>query len=109
MLYFVLIADAPKLTCNESQTVMENIPFTLSCIVEGFPIATLTFYKEGEEVKLQDKLRRKDGGFYTIKASNSQQTVTSQINITVICKSLLKKQNKFPLSQSHLDVCHLSV
>lgn len=86
MLYFALTADGPKLSCSDSQTVMENVPFTLSCTVQGYPKPSLTFYKEGEEVDLRDKLTRKDEGLYNISASNGQETAISQINITVICK-----------------------
>lgn len=67
---------------------MQNVPFNLSCIVEGFPEPTLTFYKDDEEVELKNKLTRKDAGLYKINASNSQQTVMSQIDIFVNCKSL---------------------
>lgn len=84
----VLIADGPELTCKDNQTVMQNVPFNLSCIVEGFPQPTLTFYKDHEEIELKNKLTRKDAGLYIVNASNSQQTVTSQIDIFVNCKSL---------------------
>lgn len=83
----VLIADGPELTCKDTQTVMQNVPFNLSCIVEGFPEPTLTFYKDDDEIKT-NKLTRKDAGLYIVNASNSQQTVTSQIDIFVNCKSL---------------------
>lgn len=90
---FALIADGPKITCRDNQSVMENVPFILSCNVTGFPRPDLTFYKDGEEVELRDKLTRRDGGFYNIFASNSLQRVKSQINITVVCESLF-----FPVS-----------
>lgn len=93
-----MIADGPKITCRDNQSVMENVPFILSCNVTGFPRPNLTFYKDGEEVELRDKLTRKDGGFYTVIASSRQQRVNSQIKITVICKSLYS--SKFLPNQS---------
>lgn len=102
--YFALIADGPKLTCNDSQTVRENDPFKLNCIVEGHPKPNLTLYKEDEEVQLPDKLTRKDGGFYKIHASINQQTVESHINISVICKSLFFFFKQIP-SQSISLLC----
>lgn len=84
----VLIADGPELTCEDNQTVMQNVPFNLSCIMEGFPEPTLTFYKDDDERELKNKLTTEDAGLYIVNASNSQQTVTSQIDIFVNCKSL---------------------
>lgn len=84
----VLIADGPELTCKDNQTVMQNVPFNLSCIVEGFPEPEMTFYKDEDEIELKNKLTKKDAGLYIINASYGQQTVTSQIYIFVHCKSL---------------------
>lgn len=85
----VLIADGPELTCEGNQTVIQNVPFNPNCTVEGYPKPELTFYKDDEEIQLPAKLTRKDEGLYIMNASNSHQTVTSQIDIFVICKSLL--------------------
>lgn len=87
--FTILVLYGPELTCKDNQTVMQNVPFDLSCIVEGFPQPTLTFYKDHEEIQLKNKLTRKDAGLYIVNASNSQQTVTSQIDIFV----------NYPLSQ----------
>lgn len=94
---------------------MENEPFHLSCLVEGYPKPNLTFFKDDEdEQQLLNELTRRGGGLYKIHASNGQQTVKSQINITVICKSLFKKQKHKQIpsllnSLLCLVVCHHSV
>lgn len=67
---------------------MENVDFKLNCNVTGYPVPNMTYYKDGEEVQLQNKLTRRDGGLYKIIANNTLQTANSQINIIVTCKSL---------------------
>lgn len=83
---FVLLSDGPELICESNQTAIEHVPFTLKCIVTGYPKPELTFWKDGMEVFLPEKLKRKHDGPYVIKASNGQQTVESRINISVFCK-----------------------
>lgn len=81
-----LLADKPELSCPSNYTVLEHMPHNLTCTVEGYPKPSIIWYKDGEEVVLQENLTRRDAGQYLIVAENMLATVNATVDITVFCE-----------------------
>lgn len=62
------------------------MPHNLTCTVEGYPKPNIIWYKDGDEVVLQENLTRRDAGQYLIVAESKLATVNATVDITVFCE-----------------------
>ena len=90
---------APVITIEDKEvTTSINQPTTIYIKVEGFPLPEVQWFKEDEPAQhpiLSDGslyilyTTLTDGGCYTVKASNSVNSVTKQITVNVLDPVLL--------------------
>lgn len=75
-----------------SNTVMEGLPYNLSCEVSGDPLPSVSWIKVSNDELHIGKLlnftsiRRNDAGNYTCEASNRCGNDSETISINVFCK-----------------------
>lgn len=62
------------------------MPHNLTCTVEGYPKPNIIWYKDGDEVVLQENLTRRDAGQYLIVAESTLATVNATVDIIVFCE-----------------------
>jgi len=83
---------------SEEVTTSINQPTTLCVKVEGFPSPDVQWFKEDESAQhpvLSDGslyilyTTLKDGGCYTVKATNSEDSVVKKITVNVLDPVLL--------------------
>ena len=83
---------------NEEVTTSTNQPTTIYIKVEGFPSPEIQWFKEDEPAQhpvLSDGslyilyTTLKDGGCYTVKATNSEDSVVKNITVNVLDPVLL--------------------
>ncbi|XP_065904697.1 receptor-type tyrosine-protein phosphatase F-like isoform X2 [Dysidea avara] len=111
---------APVVTIeNEEVTTSTNQPTTIYIKVEGFPSPEIQWFKEDEPAQhpvLSDGslyilyTTLKDGGCYTVKATNSEDSVVKNITVNVLDPVLLNdyvshKAIKTEDFASHVALC----
>ncbi|KAK9534774.1 hypothetical protein VZT92_007197 [Zoarces viviparus] len=80
----VHVLYGPEVKCPDTHTAVEDAPHNLSCVAKGFPQPEVTWYKDGEEVELPEKLTRRDTGQYWINVSSTLSSVNHTLDINVI-------------------------
>ncbi|MEQ2168073.1 hypothetical protein GOODEAATRI_010733 [Goodea atripinnis] len=68
--------------CPDTYTAPEHTSHNLTCS-QGFPKPQEIWYKDEEEVKLPDILKRRDAGHYWVTVSNNLTTLNFTVDIVV--------------------------